>query len=335
VEHGLIDPFTVMRAIHFASTAMVAGTALFAYLVAEPAFRTVVDASPQVVGSFRARLSGLLLVGLGLSVVSGAGWWLLLAGRIGDRPLSEAITDGTAWLVLTQTRFGIDWQLRSALAVLLAANVLLKPRPSARWRHQLAALGGIALVATLAWAGHGGATPGSAGRVHLAADVLHLGAAGAWLGGLIPLVLLLRLLRYSDGPGRAMIAWHVTRRFSNLGVVAVGTLLTSGMINAWFLVGGTVNLASTEYGRLLELKIALFVGMVFLAAVNRLHLMPQSSPAAEIPGSGAMSEGLISGTTRLLEGSALLEISIGLAIICIVGALGVTPPAAEMHVHVH
>jgi putative copper resistance protein D len=335
VEHGLIDPFMVVRAIHIASTVMVAGAAMFAYFVAEPAFRSVADASPRVAGSFRAALSVLLLVSLGVAVVSGAGWWLLLAGRIGDHPLSEAITDGTAWLVLTQTRFGIDWQLRSALAVLLAANVLLKPRPPARWRQQLAALGGIALVATLAWAGHGGATPGSAGHVHLAADVLHLGAAGAWLGGLIPLVLLLRLLRHSDDPGRAMLAWHVTRRFSNLGVVAVGTLLTSGMINAWFLVGGTINLVGTEYGRLLELKIALFFGMVILAAANRLHLMPQFSPAAEIRGSSEMSDSLMSGTTLRLEGSALLEIFIGLAIICIVGVLGVTPPAAEMHLHVH
>jgi copper resistance protein D len=335
LEHGLIDPLMVVRAIHFASTAMVAGAVLFAYLVAEPAFRTVADASPRVVGSFRARLSGLLLVSLGFAVVSGAGWWLLLAGRIGDRPLNEAITEGTAWLVLTQTRFGIDWQLRLALAVLLAANVLLWPWPPSRWRQHLAALGAVALVATLAWAGHGGASSGSAGHVHLTADVLHLGAAGAWLGGLIPLVLLLRLLRHSADPGQAMIAWHVTRRFSNLGLVAVGTLLTSGMINAWFLVGGTVNLVSTEYGRLLELKIALFVGMVFLAAVNRLHLMPQPSPAPETSDSSAMSEGLMPGTTLLLEGSALLEISIGLVIICIVGALGITTPAIEAHVHVH
>jgi putative copper resistance protein D len=330
VEHGLIDPFMVVRAIHFASTAMVAGAALFAYVVAEPAFRAVADAAPRVAGSFRARLSALLLVSLGFAVVSGAAWWLLLAGRIGDHPLGEAITDGTAWLVLTQTRFGVDWQLRSALAGLLAANVLLKPRPPSRWRQHLAALGGIALVATLAWAGHGGASPGSAGHVHLTADVLHLGAAGAWLGGLIPLVLLLRLLRHSDDPGRAMIAWHVTRRFSNLGIVAVGTLLASGMINAWFLVGGTTNLTSTEYGRLLEVKMVLFVGMVGVAAINRLHLMPLLSKASEIG-----SSDLESNTTRRLEGSTLLEISIGLVIICIVGALGITPPGSEAYVHVH
>jgi putative copper resistance protein D len=326
----VIDPLMVMRAIHFAATVMVAGGLLFACRVAEPAFQTVADAPARVVQSFRTRLSALLLVSLGIVVVSGAGWWLLLAGRIGDQPLSEAITDGTAWIVLTQTRFGFDWQLRLLLAVLLAANALLKPRtPSAR-RDLFAAAGGIALVATLAWAGHGAASPGNAGYIHLIADVFHLGAAGAWLGGLVPLVLLLGLRRHADHPGWLMIAWHATRRFSDLGLVAVGTLLASGMVNAWFLVGGTVNLVSTDYGRLLELKIVLFVGMICLAAANRLHLMPQFSRAAEI---GTL--GLIPEMARRLERNALLEILIGLVIICIVGVLGVTPPAAEVHVHVH
>jgi len=89
----LIDPLMVMRAIHFAATLMVAGGLLFACCVAEPAFRTVADAPARAVQSFRARLSALLSVSLGFAVVSGAGWWLLLAGRIGDQPLSEAIAD--------------------------------------------------------------------------------------------------------------------------------------------------------------------------------------------------------------------------------------------------
>jgi copper resistance protein D len=331
----LIDPLMTVRAVHFASTVMVAGAMLFVCFVAEPVFRTVADPPCRVVEPFRARLSVLLLISLALAVVSGAGRLLLLAARIGDQPLREAITEGTAWIVLTQTRFGIDWQLRLLLAVLLAAYVLLKPRTPSRWRDLGAASGGISFLAALAWAGHGGATPGNAGYVHLAADVFHLGAAGAWLGGLVPLVLLLRLLRHSGEPGWAPISHGVTGRFSNLGIIAVGTLLISGMVNAWFLVGGTVNLMSTDYGRLLELKIALFVAMVCLAAANRLRLMPLLSRVAEIDTSDLMSKDLMSETARRLERNALFEISIGLVIICIVGVLGVTPPAAEAHVHVH
>ena len=326
----MIDALAVVRAIHFASTVMVAGALLFACCVAEPAFRTVADAPLRVVQAFRARLSVLLLVSLAFAVASGAGWLLLLAARIGGQPLSEAIISGTAWLVLTQTRFGIDWQLRLLLAVLLAAYVLLKPQTGSRRHDLFASALGIAFVALFAWAGHGGATPGNAGYVHAAADVFHLSAASAWLGGLIPLVLLLGLLRRSDEPTWAMIAYDVTGRFSNLGIIAVGTVLMSGIINAWFLVGGTANLFSTEYGKLLQLKIALFVGMVCLAAANWLHLMPLLSNVAKTVASDLKSK-----TVRRLERNALLELSIGLVIICVVGVLGITPPAAEAHVHVH
>ncbi len=94
----MIDPLVAVRAIHFAATVMAAGAALFACLVAEPAFRTRADARLRVFDLFRSRLSVLLLGSLALAVVSGAGWWLLLAARIGDQPLGEAITE----------RYGLD-----------------------------------------------------------------------------------------------------------------------------------------------------------------------------------------------------------------------------------
>ncbi len=252
---------------------MAAGVTLLLCFVVVPLSRTVRGSHHyEWSGHFGARLSVLLLASLALAVVSGTGWLLLLAARIGDEPLSEAITDGTAWVLLTQTRFGIDWQLRLLLAVLLAGYLLLKRRALSRWPNLFAALAGAIFLAALAWAGHGAATSGSAGYVHLAADIFHLIAAGAWLGGLIPFALLLRLLRGSEEPGWAMIACYATSRFSNLGIIAVGTLLMSGMINAWFLVGEPANLIGTDYGRLLQLKIALFIGMVCIAVANEAML---------------------------------------------------------------
>ena len=61
-----------VRAIHFASTVIVAGAVLFAYCVAEPAFRTVADPLSPVVRPFRASLSVILLASLALAVISGA-----------------------------------------------------------------------------------------------------------------------------------------------------------------------------------------------------------------------------------------------------------------------
>lgn len=309
---------------------MVAGAALFSYCVAKPAFQTVVGPPLPMVRRFRMRLSILLSASLVLAVASGAAWLLLLAARIAGQSWSEAITDGTAWLLLTQTRFGIDWQLRLFLAMVLAANLLLYPQALRRWRGLFAVLVSIGLLGALAWAGHGGGTSGSAWYVHVVADVFHLSAAGAWLGGLVPLVLLFGELRRSGDHRWAATAYCVAHRFSNLGIVSVGTLLVSGMINAWFLVGAMTGLINTDYGQLLLMKIALFVAMVGIATINRLRLMPLLSNVADND-----SSDLRMPTARRLQWNAVFEISLGLAVICIVGVLGVTPPATEAHIHIH
>ena len=44
-----------------------------------------------------------------------------------------------------------------------------------------------------------------------------------------------------------------------LGIVSVGTIMSTGIVNAWILVGSFKGLIATEYGRLLMLKISLFI----------------------------------------------------------------------------
>ena len=76
-----------------------------------------------------------------------------------------------------------------------------------------------ALVGTLAFAGHAIGGEGIEGIVHPAADVLHLVAAAAWVGALVPLALLLamtgrtrRASRGADGDTALFDAWHRQRR---------------------------------------------------------------------------------------------------------------------------
>jgi copper resistance protein D len=328
----LIDPLVTVRAIHFAASAVAAGIVFFECFVAGSALRGNSEAPSAIAILFRARMTCILWISLALAVISGAIWLLLLAADIVDRPLIEVIPDGTAWIVLTQTRFGFDWQLRLLFAVLLGGYVQRFKRSGGRsffWRVPAAALA-AAFVGALAWAGHGGATPGNAGIVHLSADILHLVAAAAWLGGLVPFVIVLGYLRRSNQAGWTTIAGLISRRFSNLGIFAVGTLLASGVTNASFLVGDTQGLTGTGYGRLLMLKILLFVGMVCLAAVNRQYLLPHLP--VDIAGPDLdFSRGI----ARKLERNALLEIGLGLAVIIVVAVLGVTAPATEAHVHIH
>ena len=74
-------------------------------------------------------------------------------------------------------------EIRSALAIILAACLAYDRLPLARWLALASALG---LAAAIAWTGHAGSTPGEMGLLHLTADALHLLAAAAWTGGLVP-----------------------------------------------------------------------------------------------------------------------------------------------------
>src|SRR5205823_4797274 len=103
-------------------------------------------------------------------------------------------------------------------------------------------------LATLAWAGHAAAGEGEDRWLQLAADVVHLLAAGAWVGALPALVL---VLRSEDIPDAA----RTTQRFSTLGIVSVGALAGSGFVNAWYLVGNLPALIATPYGQILLFKL--------------------------------------------------------------------------------
>ena len=88
-----------------------------------------------------------------------------------------------------------------------------------------------------------------------------------------------------------------------------------GLANAWMLSGPLSDLPETDYGRLLLLKIALFVAMVAIASINRLRLTP-GLPKTE--------------AVHRLDRNTRVELALGLAIIAIVSVLGLLSPAVHM-----
>ena len=176
----MTDPLTLVRSVHFAATVLAVGTVGFLALVAEPA-DTKVRAG---FAALRRQLNLLIWLALAVAILSGAAWLVLLASDILGVPLVDICLHGGAWPVLFDTRFGLVWCARFALALLLG---LLMLWPVAR-RLQLAAASALAALPALV--GHAGATPGTAGNFHLISDMVHLLAAGAWLGGLPAFALL-------------------------------------------------------------------------------------------------------------------------------------------------
>lgn len=317
LETILLDPLIDIRAVHFAMTILATGTVFFRFLVADLTFRTEGDNSLLAVQTLRRRLSCLIFCGLFGVVLSAIAWLVLLTANIYGTSIADVCVNGGIGKVLTDTRFGQISIVRVVLAILLAVNAGWTESTAAHaGRRFVPAILAIGLLTSLAWIGHAGATPGAAGQFHLAADALHLMAAGLWIGGLPPLAMLLACARRSKTPGCAGIITTAVRRFSLLGIVCVSGLLATGIVNTVSLVGSIDSLLRTDYGQLLLMKIGLFVAIIGIAAVNRFHLTPRLAMADAI---------------GHLQRNSLAETALALAILVFVSALGTMPPASHSH----
>jgi putative copper resistance protein D len=315
----LADPLLYARAIHFAATMLVAGVVLFAVFVAAPAWRGVASNNGAAV-EVRARLAVIAWIGLALAAISGAAWLVLTAAAMSDLPVTQIFGDGVLWTVLSQTVFGRDWLVRFIAACALAATLpaLLSPQGhKTRWLDATATILAAAFAGTLAWSGHAAGGLGGEAVLHPAADVLHLIAAAAWVGALLPLIVLFAAAGADDAS--LAMARTATARFSILGIASVGTLLATGIVNTFYLAGSVPALLHTDYGRLLLIKIALFLAMLAIAAVNRFRLTPQLLQHASI---AASRDAL-----RQLRRNAAIEVLAGAIVIAIVAALGTMAPA--------
>ena len=220
--------------------------------------------------------------------------------------LDNALSPDTLSYVLFNTDFGRAAGVRAALAV-VAALTLAAAGPI----RIACALGAVAL-GSLTWSGHGAET----GAVHLLADLIHLGAAGVWIGALLALTCMLT----SAFAGVRQAGLHAAlKSFSRVGTAVVVVILATGLVNGLFMVGieHWRLLFTSLYGRLLLLKIALFLAMLVLAASNRFRLTPHlgADLAAEEPAD-----------LRALRASVFTETALAVLVLAIVGVLGVLTP---------
>lgn len=324
-----MDVLTIaVRAIHFAAVLVLFGEFAFQLFVARPALRGDSDSMRGERLALRRRSSRVTAWGLALAFASGIGWLAVQAAAMSGVPFSRLVNSRILGEVLDATLFGRVWEIRFGLVIALGATLLLSRRAdderSAMLLDACGALLSGGLLASLAWAGHAAAEQGSDRVVHVSADAVHLLAAGAWLGALPPLVFVLGRARRA-GPGVPEFAARATRCFSLLGMSSVGALMLTGVANAWYTVGNLPALFGADYGRLLLVKLVLFGAMVALAAINRVSLMPRLASSCGPSGGGSMAHAL-----RQLRRNAIVETALGLAVVGIVGALGVSVPATHV-----
>lgn len=296
-----MDPGLIAaRAANFAAATSVAGVFAFACFVALPAYRRAGTALPRpLVRAWK----GLAAISLAIGVLSLAAWVFYVSRAL----------DGAVGVVLLQTQFGRVALLRLALILVIATGVpFLGRRGLVPYLYGVL---GAALVAAAAWQGHGGADIGGGGAIHLAADILHLIAVATWLGGLLPLALLLRGAIRAGDPGSALAARVAAGRFSILGFVCIGAVFLTGLGNTWFLAGSVPALVGTAYGRWLLAKLAVFGAIIAIAALNRYRLVPRLAV-----------EGASRAAALGIARNAVIEAALGILIVAIVGVLGTLVP---------
>ncbi len=315
----------LVRGAHYASVVSLFGCFAFLLAVARPAWQAAgaTAETARQIERFLLRLAAWSLV---LALASGLLWLWVVTASMSGHPLGAALSGKLIGTVLTATGFGRLWLLRFAMAILLA-GFLLFCRLTGRHSGWLffGSVGGLlsgVVLGSLALGGHGADDTGAAGVWHLGADILHLLAAGGWLGALIPLIFLLRRARR---PGWLAIAQQATLRFSTLGLVTVATLIATGLVNTWYLAGSIPALVGTPYGRVLLVKLALFAGMLALAAVNRLKLTPLVLALPADPR-------LVPHPVRELYRSATVETGLAMLLLLVVGALVHLTPGAHTNV---
>jgi putative copper resistance protein D len=318
-----------VRFIHLASVFLLVGIFGFDFLVGRPAMRAAgakISADLQSFSTARFRIARWSLWLAAITAILGL--FIKIATAAG-LSLSESFNPSAIVTFLIETQFGTVWLVRMAILCLLAA--VLSPelfgrlnRDSAQW-----SIAGLVLSATLlmslAAAGHASAAEGVTLLMQIGMDALHLLAAGMWLGGLIPLFMLLNWSEATHGPSTLVIAHQATARFSRVGFVSVIVLVLTGLFNAWYLVGGIPPLVGTSYGNLLLAKLGILILLMGLASINRWRLKPRLRDLAKHNDPENTPEILAQ-----LRRNVIAEVSLGAVILLIVAIMGITPPARHV-----
>jgi copper transport protein len=282
--------FGGVRAVQFGAIALGIGTLIFLLLCWRPE-----ETTAEAAAAFARRIRVLLVTAAVAGVLSALAALVLQGAVAGGTSFWDALSADVLRDVLG-TRFGLFWGIGAVVWI-----VTLVWRPAVFALALLPALGGHTSVQ-------------SPVALLLPANVLHVLAMAAWLGGIVVLVLALRTatsrIPVEDRP---RLLGAVVGRFSRLAGVAIAVVLATGIVQSIVEVRTFPNLVDTAFGRAVLIKIVLLAGIIALGALNRRRHLPR------IAESGAA-----------LRRALRAELALGLAAIAVTGALaGYAPSIAE------
>ncbi|MEO6678189.1 MAG: copper homeostasis membrane protein CopD [Pseudomonas sp.] len=282
----MTDALVLCRFLHFVVVLMLFGAWVFRPLLLKT------DAAHL---DRRLARAGLWLTAVAL--ISGITWLLLITASMAGA-WDAAFDPSTLDLVLRNTFFGQVWSWHLLLNAVLMGLLLTPLRANVPLRLIVSGL----LLATLAPVGHGAMLDGLSGQLLILNQIIHLTCVGAWLGGLMLLVMILR-----HPAGHSLSA--VLQRFSGVGYGLVAGLVITGLINVRVLTGAfwpTPLLSG--FALILLIKVLLVTVMLGLALFNRLRIKDCERRV------GA------------LKTSVMLEWLLGMGAVAAVSLLGTMPP---------
>lgn len=294
----MIEPSTaiqICRFLHDSALLLLWGTAAFvAFLM-----------PPSLAAQMLIRLGIFPLVAAGVAVLTTVAALPLQAAALGNG-WPDAVDGATVYAVLVASPFALFFQAQAVAGLLLMLAFIRR----ADRRMGTVALASAVGLAGLALTGHASMEDGLLRIAHRLNDIVHLLAGGAWLGALIPFVVVLRMLAVPEYHTAAQVA---LRRFSNVGHGAVFLVLATGIVNSIMTLGRWPTDWSSPYLLMLTMKIAAVGMMTCLAIVNRYVFVPA---IAENPDAALLS----------IRRASLVEILLGVAAIGLVAVFGTLDP---------
>ncbi len=146
------------------------------------------------------------------------------------------------------------WGLALLAQALAAALVFASLRNAGAARARLTEAGVAALIVTPAFLGHAAADPERA-TLSVVVNTLHVASAGGWIGSLIVLTLVARMVRGRDEFGPALAS--LITAFHPLALVSAGVVFATGLGTAWLRMGAPEGIANPTYSGLFVAKVVL------------------------------------------------------------------------------
>ena len=293
-----------VRVIRFVCLFVVIGTVVFQFAVLRRALpgvgvAGVIARRVATVGAFASLLLSLVAIAR-----------LILQAQIFNA------NRGTISLSLGQivgtTRWGTGWLIEMSAAVVASLGFLVARKTKQGW--VIAAAMATVLSITPALGGHAAA---SARFTSLAiiTDALHVFGASGWLGSLFILVLVAIpsvMMAATEDHWRQIAS--LVNAFSPSALLFAGLVVITGAISAWLHLGSVRALWTSDYGRVLLLKVAVLSTVAGTGAYNWRRVRPSLGTEA---------------ATRRLQRSAAVELIAGAFVVCITAVLVAMEPPVQ------